>query len=206
MGGDEFVVLCEDISDDVQLDVVVSHIMGSFAEPVVLADRQLWVSVSAGVVRGGPSSSVAQLLSQADAAMYQAKGRAGGSVCHYDPRTRPDLEKRAEGSRLLRLALEAHQLMAHYQPIIDLHSGTLVGAEALVRWDDPLRGLVPAKDFVPLAEELGLISEIGDVVLNEAARQVKLWSAVAPHFKVWRLTSRLSSFGGRACWAASESS
>ena len=86
------------------------------------------------------SSSVAQLLSQADAAMYQAKGRARGSVCHYDPRTRPDLEKRAEGSRLLRLALEAHQLMAHYQPIVDLHSGTLVGAEALARWEDPLQG------------------------------------------------------------------
>ena len=184
MGGDEFVVLCEDISDDAQLDVVVSHIMGTFAEPVVLADRQLWVSVSAGVVRGGPSSSVAQLLSQADAAMYQAKGRARGSVCHYDPRTRPDLEKRAEGSRLLRLALEAHQMMAHYQPIVDLHSGTLVGAEALVRWQDPLRGLVPAKDFVPLAEELGLVSEIGDVVLNEAARQVKKWAEVSPHFKV----------------------
>jgi diguanylate cyclase (GGDEF)-like protein/PAS domain S-box-containing protein len=184
MGGDEFVVLCEDVSDDAQLDVVVSHIMGTFSEPVVLADRQLWVSVSAGVVCGGPSSSVAQLLSQADAAMYQAKGRARGSVCHYDPRTRPDLEKRAEGSRLLRLALEAHQMMAHYQPIVDLHSGALVGAEALARWQDPLRGLVPAKDFVPLAEELGLVSEIGDVVLNAAARQVKQWAAVAPHFKV----------------------
>jgi diguanylate cyclase (GGDEF)-like protein/PAS domain S-box-containing protein len=184
MGGDEFVVLCEDITDDAQLDVVVSHIMGTFAEPVVLADRQIWVSVSAGVVRGGPSSSVAQLLSQADAAMYQAKGRARGSVCHYDPKTRPDLEKRAEGSRLLRLALEANQLVAHYQPIVDLHSGNLVGAEALVRWEDPLRGLVPAKDFVPLAEELGLVGEIGDVVLAEAARQVKKWAQVAPHFKV----------------------
>jgi len=184
MGGDEFVVLCEDITDDAQLDVVVSHIMGAFAEPIVLADRQLWVSVSAGVVSGGPSSSVAQLLSQADAAMYQAKGRARGSVCHYDPRTRPDLEKRAEGSRLLRLALEANQLLTHYQPIVDLHSGCLVGAEALVRWRDPLRGLVPAKDFVPLAEELGLVGEIGDVVLAEVAQQVKEWSRIAPKFKV----------------------
>jgi diguanylate cyclase (GGDEF)-like protein/PAS domain S-box-containing protein len=184
MGGDEFVVLVEDITDDAQLDVVVSHIMGSFTEPVVLADRQLWVSVSAGVVSGGPSSTVAQLLSQADAAMYQAKGRARGSVCHYDPRTRPDLEKRAEGSRLLRLALEAHQLMTHYQPIVDLHTGSLVGAEALVRWQDPLRGLVPAKDFVPLAEELGLVGEIGDVVLAEVASQVKQWSKMSPDFKV----------------------
>ncbi len=184
MGGDEFVVLVEDITDDAQLDVVVSHIMGSFTEPVVLADRQLWVSVSAGVVSGGPSSTVAQLLSQADAAMYQAKGRSRGSVCHYDPRTRPDLEKRAEGSRLLRLALEANQLMAHYQPIVDLHTGSLVGAEALIRWQDPLRGLVPAKDFVPLAEELGLVGEIGDVVLASVASQVKQWSKMSPHFKV----------------------
>ncbi len=112
------------------------------------------------------------------------KGRARGSVCHYDPRTRPDLEKRAEGSRLLRLALEANQLLTHYQPIVDLHTGSLVGAEALVRWQDPLRGLVPAKDFVPLAEELGLVGEIGDVVLAEAASQVKQWSKMSPAFKV----------------------
>jgi diguanylate cyclase (GGDEF)-like protein/PAS domain S-box-containing protein len=184
LGGDEFVVLCEDITDDAQLDVVVAHIMGSFSEPVVLPDRQLWVSVSGGVVRGGPSSSVAQLLSEADAAMYHAKARGRGTVGRYDPRTRPDLERKAEGSRLLRLALEHRQLVPYYQPIVDLHTGAVVAAEALVRWDDPVRGLVPAKEFVPLAEELGLIGEISEVVLTEAARQAREWSKVAPGVKV----------------------
>jgi diguanylate cyclase (GGDEF)-like protein/PAS domain S-box-containing protein len=184
MGGDEFVVLCEDITDDAQLDTIVSHIMRTFSEPVMLPDRQLWVGVSAGVVKGGPSASVAQLLSQADAAMYQAKERARGSVGHYDPKTRPDLERRAEGSRLLRLALEAHQLVPYYQPIIDLHSGLLVGAEALVRWEDPVRGVVEAKDFIPLAEQLGLVGEISDLVLAEAAHHIKDWVQIAPSLRI----------------------
>jgi len=184
MGGDEFVVLCEDITDDSQLDLVVSHIMATFSQPVVLPDRQLWVSVSAGVVRGGPSSAVAELLSQADAAMYQAKGRSRGSVARYDPLTRPDLERRAEGSRLFRVALKANHLVPYYQPIVDLHTGQLVGAEALVRWEDPERGVVQAKDFVPLAEELGLVAEIGDIVLADAARQMRSWLQVAPGLKL----------------------
>ncbi|MGD0810980.1 MAG: EAL domain-containing protein [Acidimicrobiales bacterium] len=184
MGGDEFVVLCEDITDDSQLDLVVSHIMATFSQPVSLPDRQQWVSVSAGVVRGGPSSSVAALLSQADAAMYQAKGRARGSVAHYDPKTRPDLERRAEGSRVFRAALKANHLVPYYQPIVDLHTGHLVGAEALVRWHDPERGLVQAKDFMPLAEELGLVAEIGDIVIADAARQMRSWLQVAPGLKL----------------------
>ena len=184
LGGDEFVILCEDIDDDAQLDVIVSHIMSAFADPVVLPDRQLWVSVSAGVVSGDASSSVAQLLSHADAAMYQAKERARGSVGRYDPKTRSDLEKKAEGSRLLRLALERKQLFPHYQPIVDLHSGTIVAVEALARWDDPERGLVEAKDFIPLAEELGLVGEISELVLHEAARASIDWVELAPDLKV----------------------
>ena len=184
LGGDEFVVLCEDIKDDAQLDTIVSHIMRAFSEPVVLPDRQLWVTVSAGVAKGGPSSSVAQLLSQADAAMYQAKSRARGSIGHYDPRTRPDLERRAEGSRLLRIAMENRRLVPYYQPIIDLHSGALVGAEALVRWEDPVRGLVQAKDFIPLAEELGLVGEISDMVLTATAQHVKVWAQLQPQLKI----------------------
>jgi diguanylate cyclase (GGDEF)-like protein/PAS domain S-box-containing protein len=184
MGGDEFVVLCDDVADDNQLDVIVSHIMSSFSEPVLLPDRQLWVSLSGGVVMGGPSSSVAQLLSEADAAMYHAKERGRGTVGRYDPRIRPDLERRAEGSRLLRLALEARQLVPYYQPIVDLHTGQMVGAEALVRWEDPVRGLVAAKDFIPLAEELGLVGEISELVLAEAGRQATEWSQLAPDMKV----------------------
>ena len=184
MGGDEFVVLCEDVSDDIQLDTIVSHIRTTFAEPVVLPDRQLWVSLSGGVVTGGASSSVAQLLSEADAAMYHAKERGRGSVGRYDPSTRPDLERRAEGSRLLRLALERRQLVPYYQPVVNLHTGQMVGAEALVRWEDPARGLVAAKDFIPLAEELGLVGEISELVLVQAGRQAAEWWEMAPGMKV----------------------
>ena len=184
MGGDEFVVLCEDIDDDAQLATVVDHVMAAFCEPVDLPDRQLWVSVSAGVVRGDATSTVAQLLSQADAAMYQAKERARGSVARYDPSTRRHLEERAEGSHLLRLALEARHIVPYYQPVVDLHTGELVGAEALVRWEDPLRGLIEAKDFVPLAEELGLITDIGERVLSEAALQLTAWRRGSRSFTI----------------------
>jgi len=184
MGGDEFVILCEDITDEAQLDVIVSHIMSAFSDPVVLPDRQLWVSVSAGVVSGDASSSVAQLLSHADAAMYQAKERARGSVGRYDPKTRSELEKKAEGSRLLRLALEGQQLVPYYQPIVDLHSGTIVAVEALARWEDPNRGIVEARDFIPLAEELGLVGDISETVLAQAAVAAVEWVDLAPSLKV----------------------
>jgi predicted signal transduction protein with EAL and GGDEF domain len=184
MGGDEFVILCEDITDDGQLDVIVSHIMSAFTDPVVLPDRQLWVSVSAGVVSGDASSTVAQLLSHADAAMYGAKERARGSVGRYDPKTRSDLERKAEWSRLLRQALEGRQLVPYYQPIVDLHSGTIVAVEALARWDDPVRGVVEAKDFIPLAEELGLVGDISEVVLIQAATACMEWVELAPSLKV----------------------
>jgi diguanylate cyclase (GGDEF)-like protein/PAS domain S-box-containing protein len=199
MGGDEFVILCEDITDDAQLDVIVAHIMAAFANPVVLPDRQLWVSVSAGVVSGDASSSVAELLSHADAAMYQAKERARGSVGRYDPKTRPDLERRAEWSRLLRLAIEARQLVPYYQPIVDLHSGTIVAVEALARWEDPVRGLVEAKDFIPLAQEIGLLGDITDLVLGQAARAAMDWVELAPALKV---TVNVSPLQLRNAWLA----
>jgi EAL domain-containing protein (putative c-di-GMP-specific phosphodiesterase class I) len=78
------------------------------------------------------------------------------------------------------MALEGNHLVPYYQPIVDLHTGHLVGAEALVRWEDPERGVMAAKDFIPLAEELGLVAEIGDIVLAEAGRQIRSWAQVAP--------------------------
>ncbi|HTV11176.1 MAG TPA: EAL domain-containing protein [Acidimicrobiales bacterium] len=184
LGGDEFVVLCEGISDDSQLDTIASHVVSSLSDPVVLPDRRLWVSMSGGFVSGGGDSSVAQLLSEADAAMYNAKERERGTVGCYDPRTRPDLERKVDGSRLLRLALEGRQLVPYYQPIVDLHSGLLVGAEALVRWEDPVRGLIAAKDFIPLAEEVGLVADISDRMLAEAGNQAISWSKSWPNLKM----------------------
>ncbi len=202
MGGDEFVVLCEDIDDDSQLETIVSHVMAAFSGPVVLADRQLWVSMSAGMARGGPSSSVTQLLSQADAAMYQAKERARGSVARYDPSTQSYLEKKAEGSRLLHLALEARHFVPYYQPVVDLHTGAVVGAEALVRWEDPVLGTSEAKDFVPLAEELGLIADIGESVLEHAANELRGWRQRCPEFTVSVNVSALQLREGRLLSAA----
>ncbi|HMK98509.1 MAG TPA: EAL domain-containing protein, partial [Acidimicrobiales bacterium] len=172
------------ISDEAQLDIVATHVVGSLTEPVVLPDRQLWVSVSGGFVSGGGEASVAQLLSEADAAMYHAKERQRGTFGRYDPSTRPDLERKVEGSRLLRVALDKRQLVPYYQPIIDLHTGIVVGAEALARWEDPGRGVLPATEFIPLAEELGLVVDISDRVLAEAGRQAIEWARSWPRLTV----------------------
>ena len=165
MGGDEFVILCEDITDDAQLDVIVSHIMGAFADPVVLPDRQLWVSVSAGVV-SGDASSVGDATAQPSRRRHvPGQGTRPAASAATTPRRVRTSRRRRRGSRLLRLALERHQLLPYYQPIVDLHSGTIVAVEALARWEDPDRGLLEAKDFIPLAEELGLVGEISELVL-----------------------------------------
>lgn len=195
LAGDEFVVLCEDISGDDQLDAIVSHVMGAFSVPVALPGREFWVSLSAGVVTGDGRSSVAQLLSQADAAMYRAKARARGSVGRYDPSTRDNLERKAQDSRSLRMALEGRLLVPYYQPIVDLRTGALIGAEALARWVDPERGVVAAKEFIPLAEELGLVGEISDTVLVQAARQARGWQERVPGFKVTVNVSPLQLYG-----------
>ena len=133
---------------------------------------------------GDASSSVTQLLSHADAAMYQAKARARGSVGRFDPKTRLYLEKRAEGSPPARVAIEADHLAPYYQPIVDLHTGAIAGAEASVRWEDPVRGTLEAKEFIPLAEELGLVGDISDLVLGRAAAAVMDWARMVPSFKV----------------------
>jgi EAL domain-containing protein (putative c-di-GMP-specific phosphodiesterase class I) len=135
------------------------------------------VSASIGIAPFGPDAerTAEQLLVEADLAMYRAKGRGGGQVETFDEEMRARLATRMEVEAELREALDRDQLVVHYQPITALPDGAPVGCEALVRWQHPERGLLAPGHFIPVAEESGLISELGAWVLKEACRQAQAW-------------------------------
>jgi diguanylate cyclase (GGDEF)-like protein/PAS domain S-box-containing protein len=176
LGGDEFALLLEGLGDE-QVDRALVRLAESLLVPVVVDDHLLSVRASFGVVTGRPGDEVGELLRRADIAMYEAKARGEGGHQRY----RPGMEARgAERSRLntaLRTALERGELVLHYQPVVSLPGGGITGVEALVRWQHPERGLLGPGDFIPGAEQSGLIVELGRWVLGEACRQAAAWRA-----------------------------
>jgi diguanylate cyclase (GGDEF)-like protein/PAS domain S-box-containing protein len=181
-GGDEFVVLCEDLRAPGEAIAIADRVLEATSRPLVVeGGAELVLSVSTGIaLASDPDHQPDGLLRDADAAMYQAKndGRARSVVfvetMRQKARARLDIETE------LRRALAEQQLRVHYQPIFDLVTQQLMGVEALVRWQHPTRGLVLPGDFIPIAEETGLVAPIGDWVLREACRQLVTWHAHSP--------------------------
>jgi predicted signal transduction protein with EAL and GGDEF domain len=176
-GGDEFLLLLTDIEGDVAAvtDRAAETIRGALEAPFVLRGAEVQVGASVGVgIFPRDAQSARGLLQFADQAMYRAKGGRGGSplapaAAHTDP-----LERLAITTRL-RNALAAGEFVLHWQPIFELEEGRMVSLEALLRWEDPERGLVPAADFIPMAEEMGLIEQIDSWVVDAIARQARAW-------------------------------
>ena len=181
-GGDEFAVLIEDASDDLELAAVAERILEDLRQPFIINDRELHVRGSMGIARMDPDvDGVDQLLRNADLAMYRAKAAGQGGYERYDPGMHTQLVERMQLEADLRRALDDGELFLHYQPTLDLASGQIVGAEALCRWNHPTRGLVPPTEFIPLAEASGLIQRLGAWVLREACRQAAVWQRANPH-------------------------
>jgi diguanylate cyclase (GGDEF)-like protein len=175
-GGDEFVVLCEGIGDARDAVAVGQRIVAAASYPFMLSGREMFVSASVGVALAiGSDSTPETLLRDADVAMYRAKERGRGRVEVFDEALRSRIMERLDLENGLRRALQRDELRVYYQPEISLSQERMVAVEALVRWEHPERGLLQPNDFVPLAEETGLIVEIGKWVLNEACRQVAEW-------------------------------
>ncbi|HEX4858435.1 MAG TPA: EAL domain-containing protein [Usitatibacteraceae bacterium] len=178
LGGDEFVVVLTDLSDIADIVPIAQQILASVAAAIELDHQQVSVCTSLGIAvapKDGDSTDV--LLKHADTAMYRAKGEGGNAMAFFTPDMLQKIVERLNVESGLRQALEQGHLRTYFQPIIEAASGRVVAAEALLRWADPQRGLIPPDQFIPVAEDTGLILPIGDWVLRSACENVVAWHA-----------------------------
>jgi diguanylate cyclase (GGDEF)-like protein/PAS domain S-box-containing protein len=178
MSADEFVVLVPALLDASDAAVAADTLLDAIRVPVLIKGQNLAISASIGVsMHPHDGVDAEQLIRNAAAAMSQVKREHSNAHLFYAPEMNNLAIERLQTENALRLALERHELVLHYQPQVDLISGAIVGAEALVRWNRPGHGVVMPADFIPLAEECGLILSVGNWVLAEALRQVRAWNA-----------------------------
>jgi len=181
LAADEFAVLCEGIQEDADAILLAERISAALLDPIRVGGRELFVTASTGVVvSAGGSETSATLLNNADAAMYRAKEAGRGRIVLYDELTRGGWVDRLRMETDLRRALERGELSLVYQPIVDLRDGRTRSVEALLRWTHPERGSITPDVFIPVAEETGLIIEIGRWVLETAVAQVAEWQRTQP--------------------------
>nr|WP_321983303.1 EAL domain-containing protein [uncultured Lichenicoccus sp.] len=176
LGGDEFVLLLPNPMPSDVLSNLTNHLSRLVAEPVLVADREVSVTCSLGYsVYPQDGEDAITLLKRADVAMYGAKKEGGNRMRRYTPSLSSHAGERLEVETQLKLGLQRGEFLLHYQPQIEIASGRIVGVEALVRWQHPARGLVPPMQFIPAAEESGLIEPIGEWVLRTACAQAAAW-------------------------------
>jgi diguanylate cyclase (GGDEF)-like protein len=176
LGGDEFGFLLEGLADSDEAVRVAQRITEGLRRPFLLHDREVWITGSVGIaLSDGVPWSAEELLRNADVAMYEAKalGKSGYTV--FEPRMYADVIARLELEADLQRAAELEEFTVHYQPIVSLETGILTGVEALLRWNHPRHGLLLPSEFVPVAEESGVIIQLGRLVLDRACRDAGRW-------------------------------
>jgi diguanylate cyclase (GGDEF)-like protein/PAS domain S-box-containing protein len=178
LGGDEFIVLLEDVQDPSDAIRVAERIQAAMGEPFMLQGQEVFKSVSIGIAFATESADARTLIANADTAMYRAKIYGKSRFEVYDARMNAQIIRRLDLEKALHRALERKELRLYYQPIVSLATGRVAGLEALLRWDRPGVGMVPPGEFVPLAEQTGLIVQIGQWVLVEACRQAVKWQQI----------------------------
>jgi diguanylate cyclase len=175
-GGDEFVILCEDIFDDQDAVAVAERVLKSFTTPFHLGHGETTANASIGIAVGlDPDQEPEDLIRDADAAMYRAKAAGGGRLLLFDELTRERALARLHTEQAIRKALEREEFRVFFQPEVSISGDKIIGLEALVRWEHPERGLVGPGEFIGLAEETGMIVQIGEWVLRDACRHAVEW-------------------------------
>ena len=179
-GGDEFVIVFDGVTSDLEASEFGDRVLRAFRQPFTFHDHGLFVTASIGVAVGNAESDAEHLLADADAAMYRAKEKGRARLELFDATLRQRVHVRHELQQALGLALERDEFRLHYQPLVSLETGAVVGAEALLRWQRPGHGLVGPSDFLTLASDTGLIEPIGQWVLETACRQLRRWKEDLP--------------------------
>ena len=175
-GGDEFLVGLVDVNVSDDISGIAEHLLAGIAQPFVVRDSEILASCSIGIaVYPHDGTDFEDLLRHADLAMYEAKASGRNTYRFFNEELNTNIQQNLHLLSNLRLAIAHHEFVLHYQPILDLASGALIGAEALVRWNSPSLGLVAPLQFIAAAEKSGLIVDIGQWVMNEACRQMRAW-------------------------------
>jgi diguanylate cyclase (GGDEF)-like protein len=177
LGGDEFALLLEGLQVPDQAQLVAERLLNRLSVPQTFGQQEVLASASIGIAlsTGLETDNPEDLLRNADTAMYRAKGAGPGRYEFFQRQMGEDVKERSELEIDLQRALERQQLVVYYQPIVALESGRVCGCEALMRWNHPTRGLIGPAEFIPIAEETGLISQFGDWILRTACEQAKIW-------------------------------
>lgn len=191
LGGDEFLVMMDTLQDQEDAAYKAKKILSALESEFLLDGKELFISASIGIATfPSDGNDVDSVIKAADIAMYQVKNKGKNNFCFYSKEHSEDVVERFNLENQLRRALERKQFEVYYQPQISLHTGEIVGAEALVRWNHPDLGIISPAKFIPLAEETGIILQIGEWVLTEAAKQAKLW--VKPQSTIKRVAVNVS--------------
>lgn len=176
IGGDEYAVLIQNIKDIAVVRDKIAQIQKAFETPFIIATREFFITVSIGISMAPKDGKTTQnLIKNMNSAMYVAKEHGRNTYCFFDDSINQKLIEKLETQSELRKAIEEHQFCVYYQAQVDLAKGKVVGFEALARWNHPVKGMVAPLNFIPLAEENGMIVEIGKIMLKEACIQLKKW-------------------------------
>jgi diguanylate cyclase (GGDEF)-like protein len=182
LGGDKFAVLCEQLPSEVAAIRIANQLTTALEEPIVVGGDEHTVSATIGIALSTGESTAAELLRDADAAVYHAKKAGGRRFDLFDKHMRDRVLGRVRTESALRAALaNEEEIYVHYQPLVSLRTGRIVGAEALAAWRHPDWGPVSPVEFIPVAEDSGLIGELGEQVIRRAARECAVWRDT-PHF------------------------
>ena len=177
LGGDEFAIILDGMNQPATAEIVGRRILTSLAKPFELHGQEIFVSASLGIALSDARSTPERLLRDADAAMYRSKSVERGGLAVFDQQLHESAVEELQIRNELRRVLEREELVLYYQPIVSLKTGEMTGCEALLRWNRPGQGLVPPARFVPLAEDSGLIVDIGEWALRQVCEQVAAWKS-----------------------------
>ncbi len=174
-GGDEFAVLLWGEGCRQRATAVAGRLISELSMPYSIGGRQIYASASIGITLSDGTDEAENIIRDADVAMYQAKQNGRGCYAVFEPDMREQFFQRVQMESELRRAMDNGDLTLHFQPVIALTSGEIIGAEALLRWPDPRRGMIPPLEFIPIAEETGLMPAIGRWILREACHEAAMW-------------------------------